>query len=379
MSLYPVREGLKLDGLESYLLGVVGQSVALHPRAAMDSEAIDLYREGHNARMFQDFLRTSGRSVHNGSVAMDAADHNAGLFLAQELTSRAARALEQPRKKLSGLEIFPVNTEVKPGAINHTVKRVEERGKASLFRGAGQRPIPRVSLAQKESIFPVRHLVDAFEFSLFEQNSANFASFAMFDRGVSAARRAIDEYENDLIWSGSVLDGLYGVLNYPHLDKVAVATTFAAATDVDTMCSEILKLIQYAENNSGMTFQSDSVAISHKLWNFLSRTRVKDSTGNGSGVTALKYIQAQAEHIPAANWHKVSELADMSVGGATVQGVFCFRKDEDVIRVVSVQPTTPLPLQTVGFLTSQFMYRSYGGVVMPNVGACVLGYVTLSE
>lgn len=379
MSLYPVREGLKTEGLESFLRGVVDQSVVLHPRAAMDSEAIDLYREGHNARMFQQFLVTSGRSVHNGSVAMDAADHNAGLFLAQELTSRAARALEQPRKKLSGLEIFPVNTEVKPGAINHTVSRVEERGKASTFRAAGQRPIPRVSLAQKESIFPVRHLVDAFEFSLFEQNSANFASFAMFDRGVSAARRAIDEYENDLIWSGSVLDGLYGVLNYPHLDKVAVATTFAAATDVDTMCSEIIKLIQYAENNSGMVFQSDSVAISHKLWNFLSRTRVKDSTGNGSGVTALKYIQAQAEHIPAANWHKVSELADFSVGGATVQGVFCFRKDEDVIRVVSVQPTTPLPLQTVGFLTSQFMYRSFGGVAMMNVGACVLGYITLSE
>jgi len=377
MSLYPVREGLKLDGLESYLLGVVGQSVALHPRAAMDSEAIDLYREGHNARMFQDFLRTSGRSVHNGSVAMDAADHNAGLFLAQELTSRAARALEQPRKKLSGLEIFPVNTEVKPGAINHTVKRVEERGKASLFRGAGQRPIPRVSLAQKESIFPVRHLVDAFEFSLFEQNSADFASFSMFDRGVSAARRAIDEYENELIWSGSTLDGLYGVLNYPHLDKVAVATSFAAATDVDTMCSEILKLTQYAENNSGMVFQSDSIAIGHKLWNFLARTRVKDSTGNGGSVTALEYIRKQADHI--TNWHKVSELTDLSVGGSTLQGVFCFRKDEDAIRVVSVQPTTPLPLQNAGFLTTQFMYRSYGGVVMLNVGACVLGYITLSE
>nr|MCH9838245.1 hypothetical protein [bacterium] len=117
----------------------------------------------------------------------------------------------------------------------------------------------------------------------------------------------------------------------------------------------------------------------HKLWNFLDRTRIKDSTGNGSSVTALEFIQKRASGIPAANWHKVSELADMSVGGATVQGVFCFRKDEDVIRVVSVQPTTPLPLQTVGFLTSQFMYRSYGGVVMPNVGACVLGYVTLSE
>ena len=331
MSLYPVREGLKLDGLESYLLGVVGQSVALHPRAAMDSEAIDLYREGHNARMFQDFLRTSGRSVHNGSVAMDAADHNAGLFLAQELTSRAARALEQPRKKLSGLEIFPVNTEVKPGAINHTISRVEERGKATVFRGAGQRPISRVTLAQKESIFPVRHFVDAFDFSLFEQNSANFANFAMFDRGVSAARRAIDEVENEFIWSGSALDGLYGVLNYPHLDKVAIATSFSASADVDVMCSEVLKLIQYAENNSGMVFQSDSVAISHKLWNFLDRTRIKDSTGNGSSMTALEFIQKRARAIPAANWHQVSELADLSVGGSTVQGVFCFRKDEDAI------------------------------------------------
>lgn len=373
MSIISVRGDFSVTGIAAAIDALNAQANYAYPQARMDAEAVDLLRVDHNACTFEAFLRNNSRQVR-----MDSQDTNGGLFLARQLESRAAKVLEEPRKPLNGLKLFRRNFEVKPGATSHSVSRVYERGAATIYRG-GQRPVSRVTLTQREEIFPARHLVDAFPFSVFEQASADFASFPLFDRGIRAAKRAIDELENELVWNGSSADGIKGILNYPWLDKKVVSTAFSATADVDAMCAEILALIEYPENNSQQAMQANSIGMSHKLYNFLARTRVKDSTGNGSGTTALKFIaENNSAKIPLERFYKCNELADLSIGGSTVQGVFVFNDDEDVIRVVDIQPTTPLPLQSVGFESTQYMYRTFGGVVMPDVGACVLGYVSLT-
>lgn len=374
MSIIAARQGLLLAGIGAAIDAAIAQANYQYPQARMDAESVDLFRVDHNSNVFEAFLRQNSRQVR-----MDSQDTNGGLFLARQLESRAAKVLEEPRKPLNGLKRFKRNFDVKPGATSHAVTRVYERGSAAIYRG-GQRPVPRVTLTQREEIFPVRHLVDAFAFSVFDQASADFASFPLFDKGVRTARRAIDELENELIWNGSSADGIKGILNYPWLDKKVVSTAFSSSADVDAMCREIFALIEYPENNSRQAMAPTDIIFSHKLYNFLATVRVKDSTGNGSGMTALKFIaENNSAKIPLERFHKAHELSDLSIGGSTVQGVFVYNDDEDSIRVVDVQPTTPLPLQSVGFETTQYMYRSLGGVVMADVGNCVLGYVSLTS
>lgn len=382
MSVIFAREGLNPAGLDSHISATVMLSRQRYPGA--DIEAVDLYRADAHEALFNGWLGQQPLVLQalQRQTRLDAAPNggvNGGLFLARQLESVAARVLEEPLPPLNGLVLFPTNTEVKPGAISHVVRRVYQRGKANLYRG-GQRPVSRVTLTQKEEAFPVRHLVDAFDWSIFEQNSADFANFSLVERGIRAANRAIAELHNSLIWEGSSVDGLYGILNYPWLDKKVVATEFSSSADADEMLAEIFSLIEYPENNSRQAFSPTDVVFSTKLYNFLARTRVKDTTGNGSSTTMLKYIaENNSAGIPLARFHKAHELQDLSVGGETLQGVLVYRNDEDGIRVVEVQSTTALPLQQVGFQNSQYFYKSVGGVVMADVGNNLLAYVDLAE
>lgn len=382
MSLLLARDtGLRMDGVEAAIQGNT-QVANIQFGQRSDGTSIDRHRQQVNAALFQRMLdndptfRPLADRMRRDSAA---GGTNGGLFLARQLDQIMSKALEQPRPPLNGLDMFFIANDVKPGALTYTARRVYERGSAQVYRG-GQRNVPRVTLTQREEQFPVRHLVDAFEWSLFEQSSADFANFSLVERGVATANRAILELMNSLIWTGSSADGLYGVLNYPWLDKKVVATTFSASADVDTMMAEVFALIEYPENNSSQAFKSTDVVMSVKLYNFLSRTRVKDSTGNGSGMTALKYIaENNSAGIPLARFKKAHELNDLSIGGSTVQGILVYRNDENGIKVQVVQSTTGLPLQQIGFQNTQYMYASYGGVNMFDVGNNVLGYVSLSE
>lgn len=368
--------GLRVDHVDGLIKGHTAIARASH---GFREDAIDRHRESHNAALFQTFLGTSP-VLQAAMQRQDSAAGgiNGGLFLARQLDQRIARVLEQPLPQLNALGMFYVSNEVSPGAQTYTVSRVYERGAASIYRG-GQRPTPRVTLTQREEQFPVRHVVDGFEWSLFEQASSEFANFSLVDRGTRTANRSIMELINSLAWNGSSADGLYGVLNYPWLDKKVVATTFSASADVDAMMNEIFALIEYPENNSNQAFQPNKVVFSVKLYNFLARTRVKDSTGNGSGTTMLKYIaENNSAGIPLAGFMKANELNDLS-SPSGAQGVLVFNDSQDGVKINMVQTVTSLPLQQVGFQNTQYMYASYGGVVMADVGNNILGYVTLEE
>ncbi len=298
---------------------------------------------------------------------------NGGLFMARQLEAIAERVLDQPLPALNALNLFPVNTEAAPGALTYTVRRVFQRGEATIHRGGGAR-IPQTTLTQREEQVPIRHLVSGFEWTIMEQQSADFANFSLIQKGMAAERRAILELHNDLLWRGSNVDGIWGVFNYPWLDKVIVSTTFSASADKEAMVAEIMDLISYPSDNSLGTFDPTDVVFSHRLYNFLAKTML--SPANGSNISLLKFIaENNTAGIKIERFHKAQELAESGPSGE--DGVFVYRKDEDAIRAIVSQPIAPLPLQQVGFSNYQYMYSSVGGLVMPNVGNNVLGWITL--
>jgi len=373
----------ELSSLGSVLPALI--TLAANSHGGPPRERIDRFRLDSNARSFDRFLQRPELAPARGRIdrmiRQDAAYRadapaggiQGGLFLARQLEQVATRVLRQPLPPLSALEIFPVAAEVSPGATHYTVRRLYTRGSASVYNG-GQRNMPTSGLAQREEQVPIRHLVAGAKWSIFDQQSADFGNFAMVEELLRASRRAILELHNSLVWNGSAASGINGILNYPWLDRKLVATAFSASATVTTMIDEIMALISYPALNSSMTFQPTHVAMSHKLYDFLSRTLV--NTANGSNATILEIIaKNNSARIPLANFIPVWELAD--AGPGSTQGVFVYRKDEDAIRLVVSQSMTTLPLQEISFDMTQFLYQSIGGVLMADVGNNLLAWVDL--
>lgn len=348
-------------------------------------ERIDAWRFTVNAQRLDAFFADPGqrsarerllRYAQGNNTRYDsvAGGINGGLFFSRQLEQVAAEVLRQPLPELNALKLFPVDDTVAPGAITYTVRRVYERGTAALYRGKAQRPATTASLTGREEQVPIRHAVAAATWSLFEANSANFAGFDYIGRMLDVARRAIAELHNSLLWNGSNADGLYGVLNYPWLDKLVESTTFSATADKEAMLNALFAAIEYPEQESLGAMAPTHVVMSIKLWNFLNRTSI--NLANGSNMTMLNYLaENNAAGIPRANFIKVQELQD--AGPASTQGFFVYRRDRDAIRAVVSQSTTTLPLQQVGFDNTQYLYSSFGGLIMPDVGANLLVWIDL--
>jgi hypothetical protein len=364
--------------LEGIIAGHQARANSEYPQFRADGEAIDHYRLDHNAATLTQHLRGLSpvhRQAIQASFRMDSAPaggNGGGLFLARQLEYRMKRVLEMPLPPLSGLELFTLSTEVPAGATQFSVSRTYDRGSATIYRSAAQRPIPTATLTQREELFPVRNIVSSFGASIFEMNSAGFANFSLWDRGTGVARRAIAELQNTLIWNGSTIDGLYGVLNYPWLDKWVPAQVFSSATDALLMAGVIFSAIEYPEQNSKSAFKPTDVVFSVTMYNFLSRTPTGAAAPNK---TLLQYIaENNSAGIPLSRFHKAQELNAAGPGGT--EGMLVYRRDQDGIMVVIPQTTTALPIQNIGFTTTQYLYAGYGGVVQADVGNNLLVWLT---
>tara|TARA_R110000868_G_scaffold362511_2_gene624659 strand:- start:990 stop:2132 length:1143 start_codon:yes stop_codon:yes gene_type:complete len=351
-----------------------------HPAHTANGRSMDRYRQDSNTRMFTKLLGEVPARQRASLLAGYRQDAHAGgtgggLFLARQLDQVLDQVLREPLPELSGLTAFGVSRKVKPGARTYTARRLYEAGSATIYRG-GNQPIPRSTLRQREEQRPVRHLVSAFEWSLFEGQSADFGNFSLVTEGVQTANNAIAQLLNSLIWNGSTVDGIWGILNYPWLDKKVSADTFTPASDPIDVKAWVMSLLNYPQTQSKEVFVPTDVIMGGNLFRLLNDMPM--SVTNGSNISVLRYIaENNSQRIPLANFKSCWELND--AGGTGIDGILVYRKDAQGVQVQMVQDTTSIPLQMQGFQTTQYLYSSYGGVTIFDVGGAVLGFAPVSE
>lgn len=303
-----------------------------------------------------------------------------GSVLARQLEAQWARVLEVKNPKLLGLTLFPVNTDAAPGAENIRITRFLERGQAQIYNG-GQAPIPSTSLRQVSDHVYFRHIVSGAQWTIFDQLAWNFARLDGVSRSLAVARKAVEQLHDQIVWLGAPGQGLYGVTTFPWLNRRVVQTTFSSSADKDAMIAEIVNLFTYPAEKSNGAFVPGCIAMAQKMVKFLTGTRL--GTPNDSSL--MTFLKKALNEIYQANSNDASaEVKIVSVprlndiGGTNVHGVFVYANDPDAISVVVSQPTTMLPLFQSGANFQQIVYKTVGGVVMPDVGANIMGYVTSS-
>lgn len=304
----------------------------------------------------------------------DAADHridgfspSAGFHMARQLEFIYADVLREQFPVQNAFAMFPVDTTVDPGARFHTVRRIYQDGEAAVFRG-GTNGVPRVGVSQREQQFPVRHFVTSFAYSLWEALSSAFANTALVSELLRVARDVLMEFANNKYWYGDSTNGLYGVLDYPWLDKKLVATLFDGSANPDDVLAEMNALANFPIENSHSTFRPNTLCVSPRVRNYLMNTPRSATTDTTIGEYWLRTNSLGIKEILEA-W----ELQGVGPGGT--DGVLFYRNDRLGISLVMPQPFSTLPLQAMGFEDVTFCWMSSGGVVMRDVGNNILGWV----
>ena len=310
--------------------------------------------------------------AHADAIRTDDFDPTLGMFSPRDLTHRFARVLEEKMPPLNSQRVFPINTEPPPGTLRYEQFRTYSTGEAIVYRGGSGRDIPEVAIGQASFSAPIVYLVSKASIDWLENLRSNMTGLDTQTRKMRAARRAIDELENHWAYNGSVAHGLFGLLNHPFVDTAVSLVEYVDATDADDIASDFSFWANYAENESGSTFQPDTLQIAPKLFNYLSTRRY----GDNADKSLLQWLLDANPHITRVE--KVRELNDVLGDGQhaiafTRNGVGAADASAEIVK--SLTPTL-LPTETRALSSDMFLVSGFGGLNQREAGDNLIVHIT---
>lgn len=294
-----------------------------------------------------------------------------GALNPRDLTYKFKTVMEQKLPPMNALRIFPVNTEVPPGALDYEQYRSYSTGEAVVYRGGTGADIPEVGIGQASFKQPVAYIVTKASINWLEQLRTNMAGLDTQARKMLAARRAMDELVNRWAFNGSEALNMYGLLNHPYVDTALSAVVYSDDTTADDIASDFGDWANYADNESGSTFQPNTLLIAPKLANYLRNRKYSDDASK----SLMDWLLGANPHI--AKVELVRELND--AGGTGVHAMHFCRlgggtADSSLELVIPMAPTL-LPPDRKALATELYMVGAFGGLNQTSVGDALTVYV----
>ena len=348
----------------------------------LDAASIRQFAARLDAKELEDYSRVNGRLPRPLIERWDSfrADHADALgsgvsAFPRELEFIRAQELEQARKPLNSMRIFPADRSVPLGAREHTWRRRVGRGEAVVTRGDTEN-YGSASVGRLEQKFPIIYVVCSVRQTYFDMLSNDYAGLDQYGADLREARQIVDERVNAINWNGHAETGVFGALYHPSLAKKVLDVTFGGASpsSADAIVTAVNSLIDFPANYSGEAMQPTVLAVSPKIYRYMAQTR----HATGTDTTILQFLlQGQDATNGIKQIVKCQELA--GIGPSGEDGLLAFRDEVESCGRVSVAETTSLPVYQSGAMSwITVVFAAIGGVVMPNVGHNVLGYAPAS-
>lgn len=316
-----------------------------------------------NAKTISDALFASRRMNQTDSVSK-------GLYLARELEHVMQEVLRTPRPEMSALNLFDLDTSVPPGAERFTVRRIENTGRANYYDGAGSN-IPAANVFREEESWPLHPIVSGYQWSLFDNLSAEFAGFALEQELRDGTLYAIDEFINSKAWTGDVQRQALGVLNQPYVPKTTFGLTLGDAADGEDIAQEILRQARFASARTEGVFKPNRIITSIRIADYLAEREL----GQFKTASITERVLDKSNYVKEIIG--VPELAGAGPGGTDVM-LFDHGPDRRKgFSNVMAQTPTFLPVQQVGMKFTVPCYAIYGGVKTEQPLNSLICYVNL--
>lgn len=338
----------------------------------MDSTTAKAFNAAVDARLDSDLqgIRTDAPGAAGGTVAAGALRHVYSEVLTEE------------HPVPNGLRIFPTDSSVPLGAKTHEVWRLFERGSARVWRGANSE-VPTVNMAQASEQFNIRYYVTKILWDVFEEMADGMANIDRLRMLAEVARDVIEAFANQKIWFGDDNNGIYGVLNYPYVTRMALNGPSGkawsleedlGAEDTSKYVSELVRFVTTAPIASRQTFRFDRLAMSEKLATFLKATLVHLPNTLMPMTLMELFLKSQSVITSESQIEAVWELDDAF--GAGVSGIVGYRSDRNTIaNVIPGGSIMAFPVTQDGFAKYQPLAMAHGGVVVRQIGNVAIAMV----
>ena len=291
--------------------------------------------------------------MHNKEGRFDEAERNyiqsvAGrqdeafsFFLARELTQIRARVLEVSKAPMNAFRIFPVQTEVAPGAATAIQRIYDSTGMAKVISNYAD-DLPRADAVGKEVVSKVVTVGDSYGYNTMEIEHAQFAGVNLSMYKAQAARRAVDLKINQMAWFGDADHGVTGFIDNPNLTAVTLATDGTGSSTKftnktpDQIIRDITKLITAINVATNNVEDPNMVLLPTEAFDHI----VMTPRSQYSDLTILEFLRRSH---PDVRFEKVGELDGAGTAGADL--MIAGRFDPDVVRLEIPERFRQLPVE----------------------------------
>lgn len=277
----------------------------------------------------------------------------ASVFFARELDFVKSQSYDVEYPEFTALSLFPMSSEVDPGAETITYYSYDKVGLAKIISNYAT-DLPRADVKGKPTTAIIKSIGDSYGYSIQEMRASRMAGKSLDTRKAEAARYQIDYLNNKIAWNGYPETGLKGVLSEDNdvplyvLANGAKGTTSWADKTEDEILADITGMLKQMATVTKKVEKPDTLALSADAYIEIQNKRIE-----GTATTVLKYIQDNIPDIKQivscpeldADSVETNPYAAASNGKAVA---LLFKNDARKLSIENPLPFMQYPIQTQG-------------------------------
>lgn len=283
---------------------------------------------------------------------------DASVFFARELDYIKSQSYDVEYPELTALTLFPISSEVNPGAETVTYYSYDKTGMAKIISNYAT-DLPRADAKGKPTTAVIKSIGDSYGYSVQEMRASRMAGKSLDVRKAESARYQIDYLNNKIAWAGDAETGLIGVLstgnNIPFYtipnngkDASNAASTLWKHKSADQILADINGMQAQVAKNTKNVERPDTLALPADVFIDISTRQIANT-----GYTIKRFVLENApylkEIIPASELQSDAPETNPYAVGATPQAVaLLFKKDPRKFTIENPLPFYQYPLQPQG-------------------------------
>lgn len=142
-------------------------------------------------------------------------------FVVEQTSSIETQVWRQPLPDITYPDIIPVDYSANPWATSVTFYSMEGVGQAAWFN-ANSYDIPNADVKRSQFQTPVFMAAAGYEYNIEEVSQASMLGMNLTSDKAFYARRAFEEFTENIAFNGDVTKGFSGIINYPTVTATAV-------------------------------------------------------------------------------------------------------------------------------------------------------------
>ena len=276
----------------------------------------------------------------------------AGAHFERDLEQIRERVLEDKLPPQNGFTLIPQNGEADPAFNVYTHRMAEFIGLAKVISDYAD-DLPMVDVTGREYTYKIKTFGCAYQYSRKEMMQAS-RGLNISEKKPRAARRAIEQKFNQIMWYGDPSSGLFGLLNFPYIPRYAVTVAFNGTANPEDILAEMNAIINAPGQLTDTVAEPNFVGMAPEDYDYVKSTPL----GSGSDTTILQHF---LNTNPNVQVESVRELRAAGPSGGNV--ITVYRRTEDSVCHKLAEPFTQLEPQRRNMAVVTNCVASSGGVV----------------